>query len=58
MKQYVFTVETNDCKRELIFNANGIVDAVNQLKLIMDVMRNEGEFQMKSVYYNGVMFKN
>ncbi|WP_156177708.1 hypothetical protein [Bacillus sp. SA1-12] len=58
MKQYVFTLETSDWQRDLIFNANGIVDAVNQLKLIMDAIGNEGEFQMKSVYYKGIIWNH
>ncbi|OAS87754.1 hypothetical protein A6K24_18610 [Metabacillus litoralis] len=58
LKQYVFTFDTNDCQRDLIFNASGIVDAVNQLKFIMNVLKADSNYQTKSVYYKGIIFNN
>ncbi|MBO1511798.1 hypothetical protein [Metabacillus bambusae] len=58
MKQYVFTFDTNDHQRDLIINASGIVDAVNQLKLILNVVKTDSNYQTKGVYYKGVIFNN
>ncbi|MGM0877110.1 MAG: hypothetical protein ACQEWV_20800 [Bacillota bacterium] len=58
MKQYVFTFDTNNCQRDLIFNANGIVDAVNQVKLITKEMKAKNKYQTKNIKYKGVIFKN
>jgi hypothetical protein len=58
LKQYVFTIDTNNSQRDLIFNANGIVDAVNQLKLIMKEINGDSTNQTKHVRYKGVIFKN
>lgn len=58
LKQYVFTFDTNNSQRDLIFNANGIVDAVNQLKLVMKEINAESKYQTKHVRYKGVIFNN
>lgn len=52
MKQYVFTV--ND--RELIINAKGILDAVEQIKLIMKFDGINYSTQAKSIQFKGIKY--
>ncbi|QGQ46375.1 hypothetical protein [Metabacillus sediminilitoris] len=52
MKQYIFTVDD----RELIINASGISDAVEQIKLIMKFDGTKYSTQMKSIEFKGVKY--
>ncbi|MFC0270594.1 hypothetical protein ACFFIX_03880 [Metabacillus herbersteinensis] len=54
MKQYVFTIDSDEFQRELIISANGILDAVAQVKLIMKVT--EQRHQKKNLKFIGVKY--
>ena len=52
LKQYIFTVDD----RELIINASGISDAVEQIKLIMKFDGTKYSTQVKSIEFKGVKY--
>ncbi|MBZ5750544.1 MULTISPECIES: hypothetical protein [Metabacillus] len=56
MKQYIFTVNTNKMQRELIINAKGITDAVEQVKLIMKFARVKNSTQAKNIQFKGIKY--
>lgn len=58
MKKYIFTVDLNDTKQELVIHASGMVDAVNQLKTLMKSMKADRNASMKGVSYKGIIFNN
>ncbi|MFC0271447.1 hypothetical protein ACFFIX_08265 [Metabacillus herbersteinensis] len=51
MKQYVFTIDSDEFQRELLINANGILDAVAQVKLIMKVVGEKHTLKFIGVKY-------
>jgi hypothetical protein len=56
LKQYIFTVNTNKMQRELIINAKGITDAVEQVKLIMKFARVKNSTQAKNIQFKGIKY--
>ncbi|WP_342048764.1 hypothetical protein [Bacillus sp. OTU530] len=57
MKQYIFTFDTNRNNRDLLINANGIYDAVDQVKEIKKQVEFENKHDIK-IKFKGVRYKN
>lgn len=57
MKQYIFTFDTNRNKRDLFINANGIYDAIYQVKEIKKQVEFENKQDIK-IKFKGVRYKN
>ncbi|QGQ47164.1 hypothetical protein [Metabacillus sediminilitoris] len=56
MKQYIFTVNANKVQRELIINARGITEAVEQVMHILKFDGVKGSIQMKSIQFKGIKY--
>jgi hypothetical protein len=57
MKQYIFTFDTNKNNRDLLIYANGIYDAVYQVKEIKKQVEFEKKHDIK-IKFKGVRYKN
>ena len=57
MKQYIFTFDTNRNNRDLLINANGIYDAIDQVKEIKKQVEFENKHDIK-IKFKGVRYKN
>ncbi|MGM0878912.1 MAG: hypothetical protein ACQEWV_30680 [Bacillota bacterium] len=58
MKQFIFTINTNSLDRELIINAKGMTDAVEQVKQILKMDQSNISTQAKSIEFKGVKYLN
>lgn len=56
MKQYIFAVKTNNMQREIIINARGITEAVEQIKTIMKFDGSKKSSQAKTIQFKGVKY--
>ena len=57
MKQYIFTFDTNGNERDLLITANGIYDAIYQVKEIKKQVEFENKHDIK-IKFKGVRYKN
>ena len=57
MKQYIFTFDTNRNERDLLITANGIYDAIYQVKEIKKQVELENKHDIK-IKFKGVRYKN
>jgi hypothetical protein len=56
LKQYIFTVNANKMQRELVINANGITDAIEQIKLILKFDGVNNSAQGRRIEFKGVKY--
>jgi hypothetical protein len=56
LKQYIFTINANKVQRELIINARGITEAVEQVMHILKFDGVKGSVQVKSIQFKGIKY--